>query len=107
MKVLALLLALMTLLLSMTPCCSGESHCQEETARECAEHHEEDQQMPDAESPCSPFYTCGSCFGFVYQQVSFLASGLLPFTEQDFNSFYTENLSGSYLHPPKKPPIRI
>ena len=107
MKVLALLLALMTLLLSVTPCCDGESHCMEEMATECAEHSDAGHDTPDPDPPSSPFYACGSCLGFVYQQTPSLIFCLLSFAEQDFNSFYSENLSGSHLHPPKKPPIQV
>ena len=107
MKVLALFLALITLLLSMTPCCDEDSHCMEETATECAEHSDTDQDDADHDRPSSPFYACGSCFGFVYQQASSFVSCCLSFIEQDFNSFYTESFYGSHLHPPNKPPIQI
>ncbi|MDN5215886.1 hypothetical protein QQ020_27665 [Fulvivirgaceae bacterium BMA12] len=107
MKALAFLLAFMTLALSVAPCCDGESHCEEEMTIECTEHSDAEQDIPNPDPPCSPFYACGSCLGSVYQPGSALTLSFLSFTEQDFNSFYVESLSGSHLHPPKKPPIQI
>lgn len=107
MKALAFFLALMTVLLSVTLCCEGEGSCTGEMAMECAEHSDADQDTPDPAPPCSPFYTCGSCLGFVYQSAPSVVFRTLSFTEQDFNSFYTESLYGPYLNPPKKPPIQV
>ncbi len=107
MKALAFLLAFMTLILSVTPCCVGESHCVEEMAIECTEHSDAEQDTPHPNPPCSPYYACGNCLGFVYQPGSSLTLCFLFFTEQDFNSFYVESLSVSHLHPPQKPPIQI
>ena len=109
MKLLAFFLALLTLLLSMTPCCDGEdSHCLEETAIGCTEHADTDEDdTHQDQQPTSPFYACGSCLGFAHLQVPPLSICYLSFFEQDFNSFYTESLSVSHLHPPNKPPIQI
>ena len=107
MKALAFLLAFMTLTLSVMPCCVGESQCMEEMTIECAEHSGADQDTPHPDSPSSPFYACGNCLGFVYQPGSSFMPSFLFSTEQDFNSFYVESLSGSHLHPLKKPPIQI
>ena len=107
-KVLAFFLALLTLLLSMTPCCDGEdSNCMEEIAIECTEHTDTEEGNAHHDQPTSPFYACGSCLGFVNQQVPHLSLNYLSFVEKDFNSFYTESLSVSHLHPPNKPPIQI
>ena len=107
MKILAFLLAMMTLLLSVTPCCDEESNCMGEMKTECAEHCDADQDTRNADPPSSPFYACGTCLGFVYQPDPSFTFSFLSFEEQDYNTFYLENLSSNHLHPPKKPPIQI
>ena len=107
MKALAFFLAMMTLLLSVTPCCNSENHCVEDVLIECADHCDSEQNTPNPDPPSSPFYACGSCPGFAHLQVLPLSLCYLSFFEQDFNSFYTESLSVSHLHPPNKPPIQI
>ncbi|MDN5203591.1 hypothetical protein QQ008_19540 [Fulvivirgaceae bacterium BMA10] len=107
MKIMAFSLALITLLFSVAPCCNGESHCEDKVTQECADHCDTDQDMPDTDPPCSPFYTCGACLGFVSQTVSPYIFSHLFFSQGDFNSFYSGSLSASHLHPPLKPPVQI
>ncbi len=60
MKWVALALALLTLGLSATPCCVEEVCTRENQVTTDSTHDSEEEH----ESPCSPFFTCGSCLGF-------------------------------------------
>lgn len=101
MKVLILLLIGLTLYLSATPCCtedfanSAEDHSCEETS-DC-------ENIP-CDEPCSPFYTCGSCTGFLVLELEayFLLQEEVPCAviNSKFN-FYRENYHSTSFKPPR------
>ncbi len=65
MKALAFLLSLLILLLSGVPCCGSDAQCGDAisgVSRTDADPHNEE---PLSKGPCSPFYTCGTCVGFI------------------------------------------
>jgi hypothetical protein len=63
MKAIVLLLSLIVLTLTVTPCCAFEN--EEECALEQKQANEKQTQKDDCCKDCSPFYTCGTCVGFV------------------------------------------
>ncbi|WP_036381957.1 hypothetical protein [Muricauda sp. MAR_2010_75] len=64
MKVLAVILSLLTILLSSYPCCQETDSCSEELLVGQSGHDDSDEPPLSEDSPCSPFYTCGRCPGF-------------------------------------------
>lgn len=64
MRVLAVLLSILTILLSSYPCCQEADSCFETAfLNQCG--HDDSEELPMSEdTPCSPFYTCGRCPGF-------------------------------------------
>ncbi len=65
MKVLLGCLALLALLLSVTPCCGFT--CEEEHT--VCNNEQEDAKNQDDCDNCSPFYVCGSCTGFTFPKL--------------------------------------
>jgi hypothetical protein len=63
-KIASLILSLVVLLLSITPCCS-EDRCDDEKLSETTEGHTEEFSV------CSPFLTCGTCVGFTFQNEAY------------------------------------
>ncbi len=63
MKIIFLLLSIHFLLLSATPCCFDDPFSFESETESTAGHtdHEDEQGRQ-----CSPFFTCGSCSGFIF-----------------------------------------
>ncbi len=62
MKFLCLLLAIYVVLLSAKPCCA-DNDCQGKV------EHSQKTPAKEKECPgCSPFFTCGSCAGFIIAQ---------------------------------------
>ena len=70
MKLLAVILSMLTLLLSTYPCCQEEDSCSDvAVTAHCGDDHSE--EVPnEKEMPCSPFYTCGNCPGFTIIQIT-------------------------------------
>jgi hypothetical protein len=63
MKFFSLIIGAFVFYLSVMPCCEVDDSCaglQDETQKTLPVDHDS-----EAESPCSPFYSCGTCFGFV------------------------------------------
>lgn len=63
-KTISAILSLYFLLLSAVPCCL-EDTCSDEIYTEETGPCSQDQEDCD-NSPCSPFFTCGACAGFVF-----------------------------------------
>ncbi|MFC4221326.1 hypothetical protein [Flagellimonas marina] len=74
MKVLAILLSLLTMLLSSYPCCQETSSCSEQVLVDQCGHDESEKLPLSKDTPCSPFYTCGRCPGFTiaYESMDFI-----------------------------------
>ncbi|SDM49867.1 hypothetical protein SAMN05421823_11486 [Catalinimonas alkaloidigena] len=102
MKPITLFLALLSLLLSLSPCCGDESGCEDAwTSEENTAQHEHE-RVPHA---CSPFYTCGVCAGFTLHAVSFR---FLPMRVEPVLpvAFYQATGSQSVIRLLFKPPRR-
>jgi hypothetical protein len=82
MKILCFILSLYVLFQIAVPCCS-EDNCNEEMA---IGHTDSPQEHEEGDcNTCSPFFTCGTCSGFVFtkwtfnfKEVSFLKDKLVP-----------------------------
>jgi len=66
MKFFSLIIGAFVFYLSVIPCCEVDDSC-------VALHDGIEETLPvdhdtEAESPCSPFYSCGTCFGFVAER---------------------------------------
>ncbi|MES2389395.1 MAG: DUF6660 family protein [Bacteroidota bacterium] len=69
MKFLCLILSLLVVLLSVRPCCA-EDNCMEDTierAEQCSKSPNEGEHEKQCRD-CSPFFSCGSCTGFIPAQ---------------------------------------
>jgi hypothetical protein len=102
MKVFSLILGLFVLLMTVTPCCSGEESCTEsELASESSDGSAEDLGH---ELPCSPFFSCGSCIGFVQKEgIGFLFDFSLELISKEYQTFYLASAKGFFellLKPP-------
>jgi len=63
MKLVCLVLAVLVLALSLTPCCGLGDGCDDRTEQGAGTHNKA------CAANCSPFFACGSCSGFsVYAQ---------------------------------------
>jgi hypothetical protein len=66
-KIFALLLAMVVLTLTVTPCCALEERQAHTESREKKEqHHNSPEKDDDCCKDCSPFYVCGTCAGFTF-----------------------------------------
>ncbi|WP_071889662.1 DUF6660 family protein [Haliscomenobacter hydrossis] len=104
MKIISCILAIYIVLLSINPCCS-ESNCtggdhytnQEHTTG----HHHQDKDCTDN---CSPFFTCGTCLGFILPATTFLllTEQAVTLTQSDFiyNPFFISEFNHSIWQPP-------
>ncbi|WP_376779872.1 DUF6660 family protein [Sphingobacterium multivorum] len=106
MKFITLILAILVLALSAIPCCALESPSQSDDHLEYrntkSDNHEHDN---DCCSHCSPFYSCGSCFGFVPvgQLIIHSESFSAPIAEHYsvYLHSYLQELYSSIWQPPK------
>ncbi|MER3376173.1 MAG: hypothetical protein RIM83_16155 [Allomuricauda sp.] len=64
MRVLAVILSLLTILLSSYPCCQETGSCSETSAVDQCGHDDPEEVPHGTDAPCSPFYNCGRCPGF-------------------------------------------
>jgi len=67
MKILCFILSLYVLLLVTSPCCSDEN-CDDDMKKEYVDNHSQDHEDNDNDT-CSPFFTCGTCSGFVFTRM--------------------------------------
>ncbi|WP_432803749.1 hypothetical protein [Chitinophaga horti] len=89
------------------PCCAIESaftteHQQNQGVSEKSGHHE---QGDDCCGHCSPFYTCGTCVGFVLAAPLVYPSGYLACEPSEQFSLYLQSalqgLPASIWQPPR------
>jgi hypothetical protein len=103
MKLPALILALITLILSVSPCCGDDDHCAGNSSIDECEHSDKEREPCDEQGLCSPFYSCGSCTGFALSQ----AAIHVPFNEMHRNIIpivYRESLPKEVFFLSFKPP---
>ncbi|WP_394333085.1 DUF6660 family protein [Pontibacter chinhatensis] len=99
MKVLTIILALLVVMLSVSPCCITDN-CATEVKTEQADSHEDEADV------CSPFYSCSSCLGFTL--TDFTAKPASPSTPS--HSLFAEFRQGffpQYYHSIWQPPRLI
>ncbi|MBN7813039.1 hypothetical protein J0A68_18945 [Algoriphagus sp. H41] len=105
MKIFSLVLGIFVLLMAVVPCCSAEDTCAES---ECTgeELHGADEDFGH-ERPCSPFFSCGTCLGFVEAGGAVLPLG---FPQEAFSQEYgvfkmafSQAYFGVLLRPPAGP----
>ncbi len=89
MKILCFILSLYVLLLSAELCCSDDI-CNDEIKTEHADNHSQHHKDSDCNT-CSPFFSCGTCTGFVFtwswvdfQGVAFVEDKLVPVYKSQF-----------------------
>ncbi|WP_139307907.1 DUF6660 family protein [Pontibacter flavimaris] len=70
MKVVTVILALLTMVLSVSPCCASDN-CATEVSTGQTDRHE------DEANACSPFYSCSSCIGFTLAATTMEAASLI------------------------------
>jgi len=102
-KLLCLILSVYVILLSTKPCCA-DNDCQ----RKIATKKEQADKSPTKEKECpgcSPFFTCGSCVGFI---VCKLLTINFPIVAKNHKTYhlayqqpYIEKISLSIWLPPK------
>jgi len=102
-KLLCLILAVYIIVLSTRPCCS-DNDCQGKIAAK--KERADKSPAKEKECPgCSPFFTCGSCVGFVISKPLIL--DLKLFAESpakiyaDYNQPYVQQVSLSIWQPPQ------
>lgn len=102
-KWLLLFLSVLVMAASLIPCCSADN-CGEDASISTSTHPEEDTDSGN----CSPFFTCGSCVGFVHQ-IRPLSIQPLPQTTPIHQSFLTAFSAAEYVHgffqPPRLQPV--
>lgn len=104
MKVIALFLSIIVITLTVTPCCAFEN--EEACALEKKEAGNQKQhQTDDCCKDCSPFYTCGTCIGFVVANklvITVVKPEVSPIAYS--NSYFSQEINGFYTsvwQPPK------
>ena len=88
--------------LATVPCCSDDN-CNDEIKTEYADNHSQDHKDSDCNT-CSPFYSCGTCSGFVFSKsgvdfvkVYFIKDKLIPIYKSQFSDYFFAKI----WHPPK------
>ncbi len=107
MKRLLYLFPLYILLLSGIPCKASDGCCAEEvdaTAAQTAAQHKND--FPDEKPalPCSPFFACGACHGFIIPEITLLVLKPLLHDRKQMPPFidhYLGDFSPSTWQPPR------
>jgi hypothetical protein len=108
MKALSFILSIYFFLMAVMPCCGFESAAQEQDT--CCEQTEagggcesdDSSEEPSCES-CSPFYTCGSCTGFIMPgETSFMTQASVePIQASLYKSFPELEIPLNIWQPPK------
>jgi len=85
------------------PCCGNEEKCLESTESEQTEHHEG--SIPCESTPCSSFFTCGNCSGFILHTENITEPYPTKFIEQLSSRISSEAEQSGYVTALVKPPI--
>lgn len=101
MKILCFILSLYILFLATVPCCSDDN-CNDEIKTEQTSNHSQDHKDSDCNT-CSPFFTCGTCSGFVFTR-----SGVdfkeVPFIKGKFIAVYKSQFADDFFAKIWQPP---
>ena len=102
MKILCFILSFYVLFLASAPCCLEEK-CSDEIKTAQSDNHSQDYNDNDCNA-CSPFFTCGTCSGFVFtkievnfKEVDFIKTNFVEF----YKSPFANNFFAKIWQPPK------
>ena len=101
MKFISLILALMVVVLSTTPC-FAEDKCLEQTFETSNNQHQNDNDCN--KSCCSPFFNCNTCTGFVLTNFHFSIEHSVKEPQRKLGTMPTPPISDfpySIWHPPQ------
>lgn len=107
MKTICFLLSLYVFSLSVVPCCS-DTDCNDEiisehTEKHSQEHEEEEEEEGDCKT-CSPFLNCGTCIGFVFNNLQ-INIDEIPVDNNQFVPVYKSQFYDDFMvkiwQPPK------
>lgn len=116
MRMIAIIIALLTISQSVDPCCVPKAIGDEAMAllsdgsHDCCPDENQDEKdcdenlPPSSESQCSPFYTCGSCGGFTYAsfEMNFQTSHIsIDLYSEYLNKPFESDYLDSKWQPPK------
>ncbi|UCS92254.1 hypothetical protein KZP23_16295 [Echinicola marina] len=102
MRLILTIMLPLVLSLSLMPCCPPLDACSDHAEQSC-----DDEPLKGTSQNsglCSPFYTCGNCPGFIFEQIEFL---YLPIQEVDktgveeITEFKAFSLTISLFKPPQ------
>ncbi|MHA3789008.1 DUF6660 family protein [Flavobacterium hauense] len=98
MKFLSIILSVIIMILVSTPCCSGT--CQADSCKE-----KSSDKHKDCGDNCSPFYSCGSCTGFICSYAVSVAVEVNPsydiLTPAHYTILLISRFPDSIWQPPK------
>ena len=97
-KLIVYILAFIVLAGSSIPCCAGDN-CQDDFTTSSSTNQE-----PHEKAPCSPFFACGSCAGFVImtRQVDLPDPTLeMPSHYEKIIPFFASVYYPSFFQPPR------
>ncbi|MCC9166359.1 DUF6660 family protein [Pontibacter harenae] len=99
MKVLTVILAILVVALSVSPCCLTENCSDDEVKTEGTDNHAKDVDV------CSPFYSCSACIGFTVSSHSFepvtVALLLDNYNLADYQQRFFSQFHHAIWQPPK------
>ena len=102
MKLAVTILALFVLALSVVPCCAQDS-CND--SPEGTEQTDcSNQGAKDHNCPCSPFFSCGSCTGFVFVSNPKISESIVTAITSKVPGYcqnFTTDFFGKIWQPPK------
>jgi hypothetical protein len=102
-KIVCLVLAIYVALLSVKPCCT-DSYCQVKTPVDNTTGGKLPVKQSDC-AGCSPFFTCGSCSGFILNKPVLFELPIIAENSVQHNAFYRppaiQQITLSIWQPPK------
>jgi hypothetical protein len=104
MRRLLYLFSLYILLLSGIPCKADDGCCVDEISATSAQHKN---SFPDQRPalPCSPFFACGACHGFIIPEMTLPHPEPVPRSRKQthyFTDHYLGDFSSSTWQPPRQ-----
>lgn len=101
MKILCFILSLYVLFLVTAPCCSDDN-CNDEIKTKYTENHSQEHKDSDCNA-CSPFFTCGTCSGFVFTWVG-VDFKEVPFIKDKSVAVYKSQFANDFFAKIWQPP---
>ncbi|WP_340065738.1 DUF6660 family protein [Ascidiimonas aurantiaca] len=106
-KYVAVLLSFWVLCLSLVPCFEGNDPVKHEMHDTGCDDHPDEEKGCCTDAPCSPFYNCNSCTGFVSHTGSVTAGAIVYIFKEATPLYYHLPKSVGHLRPILKPPIPV